>query len=79
MGDGVCCLEMHSPRQAVSPMFVELIHQAIEEAEKNYVGMVIGNQAGNFCVGANVALIMMAAQGGEFEMINSASNQGRMP
>ncbi len=77
MGDGVCCLEMHSPRQAVSPMFVELIHQAIEEAEKNFVGMVIGNQGGNFCVGANVALIMMAAQGGEFEMINSAVKSGQ--
>lgn len=77
MGDGVCCLEMHSPRQAVSPLFVELIHQAIEEAEKNYVGMVIGNQGGNFCVGANVALIMMAAQSGEFSMIESAVKSGQ--
>jgi 3-hydroxyacyl-CoA dehydrogenase len=54
-------------------MFWDFIHQAIEEAEKNYVGMVVGNQAGNFCVGANVALMLMGAQSGEWEMINRPS------
>ena len=70
MGDGVCCLEMHSPRQAISPAFIEFIFEAVEEAEKNYLGMVIGNQENHFCVGANVALVMMAAQGGEWDMLN---------
>ncbi len=77
MGDGVCCLEMHSPRQAISPMFIELVSEALEEAEKNYVGMVVGNQEGNFCVGANVALIMMAAQAGEWEMLSNAISSGQ--
>ena len=77
LGDDVCCLEMHSPRQAISPMFIELIGQALEEAEKNYAGMVVGNQAGNFCVGANVALIMMAAQAGEWEMLENAVKSGQ--
>ncbi|MDW7739976.1 MAG: 3-hydroxyacyl-CoA dehydrogenase/enoyl-CoA hydratase family protein [Bacillota bacterium] len=77
MGDGVCCLEMHSPRQAASPMFIEMVHQAVEEAQKNYIGMVVGNQESNFCVGANVALIMMAAQGGEWEMLESAIKSGQ--
>ena len=77
LGDGVCCLEMHSPRQAISPMFIELVSQALEEAEKNYVGMVVGNQEGNFCVGANVALIMMAAQAGEWDMLENAVKSGQ--
>jgi 3-hydroxyacyl-CoA dehydrogenase len=69
LGDGVCCLEMHSMRQAISPAFTDFIFEAVEEAEKNYVGMVIGNQESNFCVGANVGMVMMAAQAGEWEML----------
>jgi 3-hydroxyacyl-CoA dehydrogenase len=75
MGDGVCCLEQHSPQQALSPMFWEFIHEAVEEAEKNYVGMVVGNHAGNFCVGANVALMLMGAQSGEWDMLNDAAKR----
>ena len=69
MGDGVCCLEMHSPRQAISPMFIDFTFEAVEEAEQNYKGMVIGNQGEFFCVGANLALMLMAAQAGEWEML----------
>ncbi len=72
LGDGVCCLEMHTQRQAITPQFTEFIFEAVKEAEKNYVGMVVGNQEGNFCVGANVGLVMMAAQSGEWEMLNGA-------
>jgi 3-hydroxyacyl-CoA dehydrogenase len=71
MGDGVCCLEMHSPQQAISPMFIDFVFEAVEEAEKNYVGMVVGNQGNFFCVGANLALMLMAAQAGEWEQIES--------
>ena len=77
LGDGVCCLEMHSPNQAISPLFIEVARQAIEEAEKNYVGMVIGNQENNFCVGANVGLIMMMAQSGDWDMLENAIKTGQ--
>ncbi len=70
MGDGVLCLEQHSPQQALSNDFMELIFEAIEEVEKNYVGLVIGNQEKYFCVGANVVLMLMAAQSGEWDQIN---------
>ncbi|MFO8192574.1 MAG: 3-hydroxyacyl-CoA dehydrogenase/enoyl-CoA hydratase family protein [Bacillota bacterium] len=73
MGDGVCCLEQHSPQQALSPLFWDFIHEAIEEAEKNYVGMVVGNHANNFCVGANVALMLMGAQSGEWDMLEQSN------
>jgi len=71
LGDGVCCLEQHSPQQALSPQFWEFIHEAVEEAEKNFIGMVVGNQENNFCVGANVALFMMVAQSGEWDLLDS--------
>ena len=72
LGDGVVCLEMHTMRQAITPVFTQFIFEALEEARKNYVGMVVGNQEGNFCVGANVGLVMMAAQSGEWEMLNNS-------
>ncbi|HPU01296.1 MAG: 3-hydroxyacyl-CoA dehydrogenase/enoyl-CoA hydratase family protein [Firmicutes bacterium] len=72
LGDGVCCLEMHSPQQAISPLFTQFIFEAIEEAEKNFAGMIIANQAKNFCVGANVALLLMAAQSGDWDMIEKS-------
>ncbi len=71
MGDGVCCLEMHSPQQAISPLFIDFVFEAVEEAEKNYVGMVVGNQGNFFCVGANLALMLMAAQAGEWGQIET--------
>ncbi len=67
LGDGITCLEMHTPRQAISPEFTKFIFKAIDETEKNYRGMVISNQADNFCVGANVLSVLMGAQSGEWD------------
>ena len=39
-----------------------MINYAVDEVEKNYKGLVIGNQSKNFCVGANLATILMEAQ-----------------
>ncbi len=75
LGDGVCCLEQHSPQQALSPLFWEFIYEAVEEAEKNFVGMVVGNRQTNFCVGANVAILMMGAQSGDWDMVDSAAKR----
>ncbi|NLZ28465.1 MAG: 3-hydroxyacyl-CoA dehydrogenase [Firmicutes bacterium] len=72
LGDGIVCLEMHAPQQAISPSFTDFIFEAVEEAEKNYIGLIVGNEAENYCVGANVALVMMAAQGGEWEMLDQS-------
>ncbi len=72
LGDGVVCLEMHTMRQAISTGFTQFIFKAVEEAEKNFAGMVIGNQEGNFCVGANVGLLLMAAQSNEWELLNQS-------
>jgi 3-hydroxyacyl-CoA dehydrogenase len=43
-----------------------MINFAIDEVEKNYKGLVIGNQGKNFCVGANLGMILMEAQDDNF-------------
>ena len=75
MGDGVCCLEQHSPQQALSNDFIDLIFKAVEEVEKNFIGMVVGNQEKYFCVGANVVLMLMGAQSGEWDQINEMAKK----
>lgn len=62
IGDGVALLEFHSPNNAIGLDIVQMINYAIEEVEKNYKGLVIGNQGKNFCVGANIAMMLMEVQ-----------------
>ncbi|NMA69729.1 MAG: 3-hydroxyacyl-CoA dehydrogenase/enoyl-CoA hydratase family protein [Desulfitobacterium sp.] len=62
LGDGVACLEFHSPNNSIGADILNMIHKSLEEVEKNYLGMVVGNQGKNFCVGANLMLIMLEAE-----------------
>ena len=62
IGDGIALLEFHSPNNSIGLDIVQMINFSIEEVEKNYKGLVIGNQGKNFCVGANLAMILMEAQ-----------------
>jgi len=62
LGDGIACLEFHSPKGAIGGDILSMINYSVDEVAKNYEGLVIGNQAKNFCVGANVMLILMEAQ-----------------
>ncbi|OAT72282.1 3-hydroxyacyl-CoA dehydrogenase/enoyl-CoA hydratase family protein [Parageobacillus thermoglucosidasius] len=62
LGDDVALLEFHSPNNAIGTDIVQMINYALEEVERNYKGLVIGNQGKNFCVGANLAMILMEAQ-----------------
>ncbi|MRX72026.1 3-hydroxyacyl-CoA dehydrogenase [Bacillus lacus] len=62
LGDGVALLEFHSPNNSIGLDIVQMINFAIDEVDRNYKGLVIGNQGKNFCVGANLAMILMEAQ-----------------
>ncbi|KEZ47903.1 3-hydroxyacyl-CoA dehydrogenase/enoyl-CoA hydratase family protein [Metabacillus indicus] len=62
LGDGVALLEFHSPNNAIGLDIIQMINFAVDEVEKNFKGLVMGNQGKNFCVGANLAMILMEAQ-----------------
>ncbi len=68
LGDGVLVLEFHSQSNALGLDSIQMINYAIDEIEKNpeYKGLVIGNQGKNFCVGANIGLMLMEAQDDNF-------------
>ena len=62
LGDGIALLEFHSQSNAIGLDIIQMINFAIDEVEKNFKGLVIGNQGKNFCVGANLGMILMEAQ-----------------
>lgn len=69
LGDGVACLEFHSPNNSIGQDIMDMIYLSVDEVEKNYEGLVIGNQAKNFCVGANLMLLLLEAQKGNWQEI----------
>ncbi|HSK71166.1 MAG TPA: 3-hydroxyacyl-CoA dehydrogenase/enoyl-CoA hydratase family protein [Pyrinomonadaceae bacterium] len=70
LSDGVACLEFHSKMNAIGGDTVQMMNFAIDEVEKNFKGLVIGNQGGNFSAGANIMLLLLAAQEEEWDDIN---------
>lgn len=70
LGDGILNLEFHSKMNTIGGGILEGIHRAIDFAEEKFQGIVIGNQAENFSVGANIAMIYAMATAKEYEKLN---------
>ncbi|AVM07426.1 3-hydroxyacyl-CoA dehydrogenase NAD-binding domain-containing protein [Bacillus velezensis] len=66
LGDDVALLEFHTKSNAIGLDIIQMIDNALEETERNYKGLVIGNQGRHFCAGANLAMILMEAQDDNF-------------
>ncbi len=58
MGDGVACLEFHTFMNAIGQEIIEMVHESLKIVEKDFVGMVIGNHAERFSVGANLLMLV---------------------
>ena len=69
MGDGATLLEFHSKMNSLDDQIIELLGTALDETEKNFKGLVIGNDGANFSAGANIVALLWAAKSGEFETI----------
>jgi 3-hydroxyacyl-CoA dehydrogenase len=70
IGDGVACLEFHSKMNSIGGDTIGMLNFALDEVERNFVGLVIGNQGGNFSAGANIMMLLLAAQEEEWDDIN---------
>ncbi|MGG1517356.1 3-hydroxyacyl-CoA dehydrogenase/enoyl-CoA hydratase family protein [Paenibacillus oryzisoli] len=70
IGDGVACLEFHSPNNAIGADILTMIQQSVDEVRSNYRGLVVANEGKNFCVGANLMLLLMEAQDGEWDEVD---------
>ena len=62
LGDGALCVEVHTKMNTLDPDVISMLSQAVDVAEKDFDALVIGNDGEHFGAGANLMLIMMAAQ-----------------
>jgi len=72
LGDGILNLEFQSKMNTIGGDVLQGINKAIDLAEKEYSGLVIGNQGANFSVGANIGMIFMMAVEQEYDELNMA-------
>jgi 3-hydroxyacyl-CoA dehydrogenase len=75
LGDGVVCCEFHSKMNSIGGDIVAMIHAGIARLDSEFDAMVIANQAANFSVGANLMLLLISAQEGEWDDIHMAVRQ----
>ncbi len=71
LGDGVLGVTFKSKQNSLDADNIKMLTQAVEEAEKNFRAVVIANQGENFCVGANLFLVLMASKQGEWEQLRT--------
>ncbi len=69
MGDGVLCVEFHAKMNALDQDMGLMMAKGLEEAQKNFRALVIGNEAPDFSAGANIFALVMAARMGQWEII----------
>ncbi|WP_182995370.1 3-hydroxyacyl-CoA dehydrogenase/enoyl-CoA hydratase family protein [Pelobium manganitolerans] len=72
LGDGILNLEFHTKMNTIGGEVLSGINKAIDLAEKDYRGLVIGNDGANFSAGANVGMIFMMAVEQEWDEVNMA-------
>jgi 3-hydroxyacyl-CoA dehydrogenase len=72
LGDGILNCEFRSKMNSIGGDVLAGINKAIDLAEKNFDGLVIGNQGANFSVGANIGMIFMMAAEQEYDELNAA-------
>lgn len=70
LGDDVAGLVFHSPNNAIGGDILTAIRQSAEEVGNNWRGLVIANEGRHFCVGANLMLLLLEAQNGDFDEID---------
>jgi 3-hydroxyacyl-CoA dehydrogenase len=77
MGDGVALLEFHSKMNATDEDMIGMANIALERLNSDFDALVIGNNGQDFCVGANIAYVGIAAVQGMWEQIDSVLRAGQ--
>jgi len=77
LGDGVACLEIHTKMNSIDQDVVSMLREAGKIDKKGFKALVIGNDATNFSVGANVGLALFAANAAMWPVIENSISEGQ--
>ena len=70
LGDGVLDFSWHTKSYTLGSEVIEGLNKAIDLAEKDYRGLVVGHQGADFSLGANLGLVFMYAIEQEYDEID---------
>ena len=69
LGDGVLCVKLHSKMNAIGGDTVQMLHAGVTEAAANFAALVVATDASNFSAGANLMLLLLEAQEGNWDEV----------
>jgi len=69
IGDGVLCVEFHSKMNSLGLDAIHMVMAGLEETRKNFEAMLIANEGEAFSAGANLTLLLLAAEEAEWDQI----------
>ncbi|MGY5353775.1 3-hydroxyacyl-CoA dehydrogenase/enoyl-CoA hydratase family protein [Wenyingzhuangia sp. IMCC45467] len=72
LGDGILNVEFQSKMNTLGSGVLQAINKGIDLAESEYDAVILGNQAANFSVGANLAMVFLLAVEQEYDELNFA-------
>ncbi|MFB3920657.1 MAG: 3-hydroxyacyl-CoA dehydrogenase/enoyl-CoA hydratase family protein [Terriglobia bacterium] len=72
LGDGVVCVEFHSKMNTLGADAFQMVHAGLKALDGGFDAMVIGNQGAQFSAGANLMLLLVSAQEGEWDEIDAS-------
>jgi 3-hydroxyacyl-CoA dehydrogenase len=76
LGQGVACVEFHTKMNALDTDIWDMLARSLDRLEAGeFEGLVIGNEADNFCVGANLAYVGVAAQNKAWDLLEQGIRQ----
>ena len=70
LGDGVLAVEFHSKMNAIGADTIQMLHAGAREAAANFAALVVGSEAPHFSAGANLMLLLLEAQEGNWDEID---------
>jgi len=70
LGDGVINFAWHSKSYTLGSAVMEGLNKALDMAEKDYRGLVVGHQGQDFSLGANLGLVFMYAIEQDYDEID---------
>ncbi len=70
LGDGVLGLELHSKMNALGGDAIAMVHKAVATAEAQFAALVVSTDAINFSAGANLMLLLLEAQEGNWDDVD---------
>jgi 3-hydroxyacyl-CoA dehydrogenase len=77
VGDGVACLEFHSKMNSLDNNSMAMVREAAKIDKKGFKALIIGNDADNFSVGANVGLALFAANTAMWPLLEQNIKEGQ--